>query len=117
MSTMGPFLWSEVPRHPVVVPPAICSTSSGVNSRAPKRFNTRSGMNCSFFSEMTLMLICYWSRLKLLVRLKSGRSPQGWRQRCGGYYHCRLLSPVPSLLIHEHRAAEHLCTLLKETDY
>jgi hypothetical protein len=37
---MGPFLWSEVPWHPVV-PPATYCTSSVVNSRAPMRFRTR----------------------------------------------------------------------------
>ena len=58
-SITGPFLWSDVPRHPVSVPPATLSTSSGVNSRAPTRFNTRFDIDFApLFSEMILNNRC-----------------------------------------------------------
>lgn len=53
-STMGPPLCNDVPLHPVV-PPAICSTSSGFNSRAPARLNTRFDIVGSFFSVIFLL--------------------------------------------------------------
>src|SRR5215467_15059445 len=47
-SSTGPPGRVWVLKQPVVLAPFVCSISSGVNTRAPLRLNTRFDMTCSF---------------------------------------------------------------------